>query len=138
MKSNRNRLANTANKYQNFKEYPTLLAVCSAGMLRSPTAAFVLSKDPFNFNTRACGIEEEYALILVDDTLVTWADIIIVMSVHQKVKLLELMDEWDIPAESKKIFNFGIPDRYDYRDSELIQLIEETAKEKLHSQYLNK
>lgn len=48
-----NRIANASNKFQG--SYKRVLCVCSAGLLRSPTAALVLSKDPYNFNTRACG-----------------------------------------------------------------------------------
>ena len=46
--SKMNRLANTQNKYQG--KYKKVLCVCSAGLLRSPTAALVLSQEPFNFN----------------------------------------------------------------------------------------
>ena len=62
-----NRLANTHNHYQG--DAKRVLCVCSAGLLRSPTAAFVLSQEPFGFNTRAAGIAEDFALIVVDDVL---------------------------------------------------------------------
>lgn len=35
-----------------------VLCVCSAGVLRSPTAAWVFSNAPFNFNTRSAGTED--------------------------------------------------------------------------------
>ena len=71
---NRNRLANVANRFQT----PThrVLCVCSAGLLRSPTAANVLHKE-YGFNTRAAGITAEYALIPVDEALIAWADEIV-------------------------------------------------------------
>ena len=62
--STMNRLANTHNPYQG--DFKKVLCVCSAGLLRSPSTAFVLSQDPFNFNTIAAGINEDYALIVVD------------------------------------------------------------------------
>ena len=55
-----NRLANSSNRYQG--EYKRVLCVCSAGLLRSPTAALVLSQEPYNFNTRAAGLDEAFAL----------------------------------------------------------------------------
>ena len=46
----RNRLSNVNNRFQgNFKR---VLYVCSAGLLRSPTLAEILSQAPYNFNTR--------------------------------------------------------------------------------------
>ena len=48
-----NRLGNSKNPYQG--DFKKVLCVCSAGLLRSPTAAWVLSNAPFNFNTREIG-----------------------------------------------------------------------------------
>ncbi len=42
------------NPYQG--KYKRVLCVCSAGVLRSATTAVVLSKEPFNFNTRSAGL----------------------------------------------------------------------------------
>lgn len=42
-----------------------VLCVCSAGVLRSPTAAWVFSNAPFNCNTRSAGTED-CALVRVD------------------------------------------------------------------------
>ena len=52
MNSNYNRLGNSRNIYQGKDK--RVLCVCSAGLLRSPTAANVLHKE-FGYNTRACG-----------------------------------------------------------------------------------
>ena len=49
-----NRIANSTNPFQ--KDYKRVLCVCSAGLLRSPTAAYVLSQAPYNYNTRAAGL----------------------------------------------------------------------------------
>jgi predicted protein tyrosine phosphatase len=77
-----NRLGNCTNPYQgNTKK---VLCVCSAGLLRSPTAAVVLSQEPFNYNTRAAGISTDYALVQVDDVLVTWADEIVCMDENSR------------------------------------------------------
>lgn len=114
MNNTLNRIHNSSNPYQgNTKK---VLCVCSAGLLRSPTAALVLSMPPFNFNTRACGLAKDYALIPFDDVLAYWADEIVVMSEDQARTILE-----DYP--NKKIICLDISDDYAYRDPKLISLI---------------
>ena len=61
MRPERNRLHNATNPYQG--SYKKVLCVCSAGMLRAPTAAVVLSRPPYDFNTRAVGTDLGTALI---------------------------------------------------------------------------
>lgn len=107
-----NRLANIKNPYQgNTKK---VLCVCSAGLLRSPTAALVLSWDPFNYNTRAAGLSKEYALIYADNVLCEWADEIVAMSSGQFL---------DLGEYKNKTINLEISDNYPYRDQELMELI---------------
>ncbi len=60
-----NRLHNMRNPHQGSNK--KVLCVCSAGLLRSPTLAWILSNEPFNFNTRAVGTSSEYALIVLDE-----------------------------------------------------------------------
>jgi predicted protein tyrosine phosphatase len=122
----KNRFANADNRFQNFDKYPRLLTVCSAGLLRSPTAAFVLSQEPYSYNTRSCGLDFDFALIPIDAVLLEWAEIVVVMSLKQRVVVEELLEEWGI-SEDKKVLNFEIADSYDYRDPELIELIKEKA-----------
>lgn len=118
-----NRLSICKNKYQqNFKK---VLCLCSAGLLRSPTAAVVLSQEPFNFNTRAAGCTKEYALIPVDEVLLEWADEIVVM---EKVQELGLK-----PYTEKPIICLEIEDKYPYRNPELIELIKTRYQEKSSS-----
>jgi predicted protein tyrosine phosphatase len=52
------------------------LFVCSAGMLRSPTAASVA--DRLGYNSRSCG-SAEYALIPISVNLIHWANKIFFM-----------------------------------------------------------
>ena len=113
-----NRLANCTNRYQG--EYKRVLCVCSAGLLRSPTAAFVLSQEPYNFNTRAAGLNPEFALVPVDRVLLEWADEIVVMSAQQAEQIRAMLED------EKQIVVLGIPDNFRYRDPELIQLIRES------------
>lgn len=113
-----NRLGNCKNPFQG--SYKKVLCVCSAGLLRSPTAALVLSQEPFNFNTRAAGISNEYALILVDQVLISWADEIVVMTKEQRHKIEVLLHKMGIP---KSVVCLDIPDNFAYRDAELQKLI---------------
>lgn len=110
-----NRIANAGNQFQG--KYKRVLAVCSAGLLRSPTTAFVLSQEPYNFNTRAAGLTEEFALIPVDKVLLSWADEVVCMTPEQANQLAGMT--------SAPIVCLNIDDNYAYRDSELMKLIRE-------------
>jgi predicted protein tyrosine phosphatase len=111
-----NRIANSTNHFQG--KYKRVLCVCSAGLLRSPTAALILSQPPYNFNTRAAGLTKEFALIPVDRVLLHWADEIVCMNSEQAEQLRNLLGDDDKP-----IVVLDIEDSYAYRDPELIELI---------------
>lgn len=112
-----------SNDYQG--DYKRVLAVCSANMLRSPTIAHVLSADPYNFNTRSAGTAG-FALIPVTEDLLLWADEIVCADTEHAIlvrnKLMDL-------TLDKPIVNLKIPDNYEYRNPELIQLIHQRYKE---------
>lgn len=113
-----NRLANSTNPYQG--AYKKVLCLCSAGLLRSPTAALALSQAPFNFNTRAAGVTEEYALVPVDDVLLSWADEIVVMEPWMAGHVGDHLDKTVI---------LNVKDTYAYRDPALIAEIVKQYKE---------
>lgn len=115
----RNRRANLNNPYQG--EARRVLTVCSAGMLRSPTAAWVLSNDPWNFNTRSCG-SEDYALVPLDLGLVLWAEEVVVMDERQAKKVRELLAE---DGSERPVHVLNVPDNYDFRNPELVKLLTE-------------
>jgi len=110
--SDMNRMHTAKNPYQD--NYKRVLCVCSAGLLRSPTAAVVLSRPPFNYNTRAAGIES-YALIKVDEILLHWADEVVCMTQDQCDKLLTMT--------TKPVVCLDIKDDYSYRDPILMEEI---------------
>jgi predicted protein tyrosine phosphatase len=126
-----NRLGNAKNPNQgNFKK---VLCVCSAGLLRSPTAAWVLSQEPYNFNTRCAGATGDFALIPVDEVLLTWAEEVVCMSEEQAEAiryLLKVLGLYNPPS----VISLDIPDQFRYRDPELVELIkkryDEMEKEK--------
>ena len=119
-----NRIHNSTNAAQG--SYKKVLCVCSAGLLRSPTVALVLSQFPYNFNTRAAGLVSEFALITVDDVLLHWADVIVCMDVNQQIELKERL------KIEKPVYNLSINDNYGYRDEKLIRKIKERVKEYFH------
>jgi predicted protein tyrosine phosphatase len=121
-----NRLGNVQNPYQGTRK--KVLCVCSAGLLRSPTAAFVLSY-VFDCNTRAAGITPEFALIPVDRVLLTWADEIVCMDAKQERQLAEMLMEFNM---KKTILNLEIPDAFAYRDPVLIDTIIHNYKKTLN------
>lgn len=116
--TNMNRKSNSTNPYQG--KFKKVLCVCSAGLLRSPTAAMVLSQEPYNFNTRAVGADKEFALIPLDEVLVGWADEIVCLNQDHADAVISIMLTYKL---KKKIVVLDVPDSYAYRDPELVNAI---------------
>jgi predicted protein tyrosine phosphatase len=113
-----------SNSYQG--NYKRVLTVCSANMLRSPTIAHVLSAEPYNFNTRSAGTEP-YALIPVTEDLLMWADEVVCADTEHALTVRNKMMDWVI---DKPIIDLKIPDIYEYRNPELIELIKERYEQR--------
>lgn len=118
------RIGNCSNRHQGI--YKKVVAVCSAGMLRSPTIAHVLCKAPFNYNTRSYGLERAYALNVLDEVALRWCDEVVCADDEHAERVKELMREWNV--ESKPIVNLRIPDRFEYRSPKLVKMIKERYK----------
>jgi predicted protein tyrosine phosphatase len=118
-----NKHAVLKNPYQG--QFKKVLTVCSAGCLRSPTAAYVLSLEPYNCNTRCAGASDEIAIVPVTAELVEWADEIVCMELHHAERLIFTYAE----KASNKITVLGIPDNFAYRDPALMELIKEKYNE---------
>lgn len=116
-----NRLANSSNEYQG--DYKRVLCVCSAGLLRSPTAALVLSQPPYNYNTRAAGLDRDFALVVVDEVLLKWANEVVCMTSEQKEALDKRLNG------TKPVICLHIEDSYSYRDPELVRLIKKNYED---------
>lgn len=124
----RNQLGVIFNAYQG--KHKKVLTVCSAGCLRSPTAAHILSGEPWNFNTRCAGTSEEYAIIPVTDALIAWADVILVMDSDQQHyinqrqhRIFNDLDNWAYDFEYKQVINLEIEDNYNYRNPTLVDIM---------------
>ena len=114
MSTEQNRKFNAGNPNQG--DHKRVLCVCSAGLLRSPTAAFVLSQEPFSFNTRACGAIPDFALVPIDSVLLHWADEVVCMDNGHR-------DAVEAMGYKGAIVVLGVPDNYEYRDPRLCELI---------------
>lgn len=100
-----------------------VLCVCSAGVLRGPTAARLLSMPPFNFNTRACGDNVDYALIPLTEALVLWADEIVCMEQYQVDAVSDLLAK-AIPGSDVTwpvVHCLNVEDEFDYMDPNLVK-----------------
>ena len=112
-----------------------ILCVCSAGLLRSATAARMLATTA-GLNTRACGIEH-YALVPFTEVLLHWCDYVVCMTGTQKLKIEKFMRDTigDCPEKAiqfnRPILCLGIPDNYAYMDKELVKLILERFPKEL-------
>lgn len=120
-----NRLGNAQNRHQNSHTFKRVVCVCSAGLLRSPTAAVVLSQEPWNYNTRAVGLVAEFALIPLDDVLLEWADEFVCMTEDQGE---EVRNRLITAGLRVPVVVLNIDDRYGYRDPELVRSITEAYK----------
>lgn len=119
----RNRLSNTQNLYQG--DFKRVLCVCSAGLLRSPTIAWVLSNPPFNYNTRAVGCNAEYGFIQLDAYQLFWAEEVVCADKEHAVAVNKILDENPQTFLScrPKVISLDIPDDFGYRDPHVVELV---------------
>ncbi len=107
-----NALHNCKNPFQG--ETTKVLCLCSAGLLRSPTLAGELYRR--GFNSRAAGVHD-YALIPVDQVLLSWADTIIFANKDLRYAIEDML-----PADTN-VIELAIPDQYEFRHPELVKII---------------
>lgn len=115
-----NQLHNARNPHQG--SYKRVLTVCSAGLLRSPTAAWLLSQPPYGYNTRAAGIDHGHALIPVNVVLLSWADEIVTMEPWMAVEVQKQL-KTVLGGADKKVIALDIADVHPYRDPLLVEEI---------------
>ncbi len=81
--------------------------------------------EPFNFNARAAGIVEDYALIYADPVLMLWADEIVCMYDDQKEALLHNYKEAFSAEYKKPIHVLNVPDRFPTFDPQLEAILKD-------------
>ena len=137
IKSPMNALHNVTNPYQGSEK--RVLCLCSAGLLRSATAATVL-QNKYHYNTRNAGVAD-YALIPVSTALLEWADEIICVEHEVDVQLMNdirllvnqgLWVEEDIDEIRRKTVTLNIPDRYERMNPALQRIILEQYEEAIN------
>ena len=121
-----NRLYNTKNSHQG--NFPRVLCVCSAGLMRSATTAWILGQEPYNCNTRSVGAINTYALILIDQVLIEWADHIVFAQKEHLNMVKEEFSLCGLDGGVKRTWVLDIPDNYGYRDPELVEIIKNLVK----------
>lgn len=96
--------------------------VCSAGLLRSPTAAKVATS--LGYNARSCG-SEEYALIPLSVNLIYWAYKIFFMNEEPYATAQNTFAfDSDILAQlNRKAVVWELDDIYNYNSPELVDKI---------------
>lgn len=101
------------------------LFVCSAGILRSASAAEYFAQK-HRWNTRAAG-SASYALIPVTLNLLKWADTIYFMQEENHQTVIDSffgLDE-DVDEKLQYAMVLDIPDHYNFREPELLYKLEE-------------
>lgn len=100
------------NPYQG--EDKKVVFVCSAGILRSATAARIYAH---KYNTRSAG-SEDYALIPLTEQLLLWADEVVFVNKFNYQRINDLVDFKEFDCIVKVL---DIPDEHEHMAPELIQ-----------------
>lgn len=95
-----------------------VLFVCSAGILRSATAARIYAK---KYNTRCAG-SEGYALIPVTHELLLWANEVVFVNPENYIRTC---GRFDLDTFKCKVVTLNIPDKYEHMHPELVKAFEE-------------
>ncbi len=119
-----NRLHNMKNPNQG--KAKKVLCVCSAGLLRSPTLAWILSNEPFNYNTRAVGTSNDYALIALDEVQLQWADAVVFVDDNNHISACYDFKEL---IDNMEHYVLDIPDIYQFRHPKLVEIATQQLKE---------
>ncbi|MGA2250958.1 low molecular weight protein tyrosine phosphatase family protein [Terracidiphilus sp.] len=103
-----------------------VLFICSANVLRSPTAEAVFSRYE-GIEASSAGINAD-AETPVSADLIEWADVIVAMEQHHAQFLQE---RFGYLLRRRRVAVLGIPDRYDLMDPELVQLLKDKVEPQL-------
>jgi len=95
-----------------------LLFVCSENRLRSPTAEAVFSRFE-GVQAIGAGTNAD-AFTTVTGDLIEWADIIFIMEECHRKKISKRFSKL---LRNKKMVVLDVPDRYDYMQPELVELL---------------
>lgn len=88
--------------------------------------AWVLSNEPYNYDTRSCGTDGPYSPVPLSRALVNWAQEIVCAEHLHSGHVNTILKEMGIERPVKVL---RIPDEYDLREPRLVELIKERYKE---------
>jgi predicted protein tyrosine phosphatase len=103
-----------------------LLFICSANMLRSPTAEAVFSHYE-GIEATSAGTNAD-AETPVSADLIEWADVVVAMEQHHAQFLQE---RFGYLLRRRRVAVLGIPDRYEFMAPELVQLLKDKVDPQL-------
>ena len=95
-----------------------VLFVCGKCRQRSPTAAMVFANHP-GWETDCAGLSSD-AEVQLSNTQIEWATDIAVM---EKAQIARLKRKYGNVVSGKRIISLDIPDRFEFMDRELIDLL---------------
>lgn len=95
-----------------------VLCVCSAGLLRSATLQNFLIRE-YGYNVRNCGTDESYALILISQALVLWADEIVFVHAFNFNDVKAELSEYGV---LEKCHVLNIPDMFAFNEPVLVEI----------------
>lgn len=105
-----------------------ILFICSAGILRSATAANIYGNK--GFNTRSAG-SSPLALVPLTVNLIAWAQKIVFVNAENYNEALQTFDDSWAKQKLLDAVVLDIPDQFPYKDPTLISLLETSLEGKL-------
>lgn len=96
-----------------------LLFVCGKNRLRSPTAEAIFSEYE-DLEVDSAGIDREAENPLSSENI-QWAEIIFVMERSHRSKLTKKFQPW---LKGKRVICLDIPDKYEYMEPALVELLQ--------------
>ncbi|MGB7623301.1 MAG: low molecular weight protein tyrosine phosphatase family protein [Terriglobia bacterium] len=96
-----------------------LLFVCSQNRFRSPTAEAVFKTYP-GVEALSAGTNHDAETPISED-LIEWADVVLVMEKSHRNKLTR---KFKSAFRTKRLVVPGIPDEYEYMDTELVRILQ--------------
>ena len=103
-----------------------LLFVCSRNRLRSPTAEAVFAEYD-GLEVDSAGLNREADMPLTSEAI-QWADVIFVMEPSHRSQLAKKFQPW---LKQKRVICLDIPDKYEYMDPILIELLKQKVLPRL-------
>lgn len=107
---------------------PRVVFVCSAGLLRSPTAARIAGE--YGINARSAGSHLHYALIPLSANLIQWANWIVFMNPENEFEITQkILDADLLEIMRDKSIVWNIEDTYNYMEEGLERTLRKKIEE---------